>query len=185
MGHFRESSYAYLLFKHCTILTTINSTTSIHKGKATVATINAKKISTLFLPVTCKGEDISTSRRARELILGSNWGRIQFPIHWCTLNVWWPHHGRTLTVRISPISALVTKLAFSVSIGWQPIVPPPYFSLIHFYGNEIYFFCIFYFLGGIFFVLRKLTHMGRAPNILPYKTVHYTTLHYTTPNYTT
>ena len=43
MGHFRESPYAYLLFKHCTILTTITFTTSIHKGKATTATINAKK----------------------------------------------------------------------------------------------------------------------------------------------
>ena len=43
MGHFRESSYAYLLFKHCTILTTITSTTLIHKGKTTTATINAKK----------------------------------------------------------------------------------------------------------------------------------------------
>ena len=125
MGHFRESSYAYLLFKNGTILTTITSTTSIHKGKATTATINAKKTSTLFLPVTYKGEGISASRRARELILGSNWGRIQFPIHWCTLQVWWPHQGRTLTVERSPLSALVTKLAFSVSIGWQPIVPPP------------------------------------------------------------
>ena len=43
MGHFRESSYAYLLFENCTILTTITSTTFIHKGKATTATINAKK----------------------------------------------------------------------------------------------------------------------------------------------
>ena len=24
MGHFRESSYAYLLFKHCTILTNLS-----------------------------------------------------------------------------------------------------------------------------------------------------------------
>ena len=32
-------------------------------------------------------DDIYTSRRARELILGSNWGRIQFPIHWCILKV--------------------------------------------------------------------------------------------------
>ena len=46
MGHFRESSYAYLLLKNCTMLTTITSTTSIHKGKATTATINAKKTST-------------------------------------------------------------------------------------------------------------------------------------------
>jgi len=87
MGHFRESSYAYLLFKNGTILTTITSTTSIHKGKATSATINGEKTSTLFLPVSSKGEGISGSRRARELILGSNWGRIQFPIHWCTLQV--------------------------------------------------------------------------------------------------
>ena len=43
MGHFRETSYAYLLFKNGTILTTITSTTSIHKGKATTATLNAKK----------------------------------------------------------------------------------------------------------------------------------------------
>ena len=41
--HFRVSSYAYLLFKNGTILTTIPSTTSMHKGKATTATINAKK----------------------------------------------------------------------------------------------------------------------------------------------
>ena len=39
--------------------------------------------------------------------------------------MWWPHQGRTLSVERSPISALVTKLAFSISIGWQPIVPPP------------------------------------------------------------
>ena len=31
MGYFRESSYAYMLLKKCTILTTITSTTSIHK----------------------------------------------------------------------------------------------------------------------------------------------------------
>ena len=83
-----------------------------------------KKTSTLFLPVTYKGDDISASKRAIELILGSNWGRIQFPIHWCTLQ------GRTLPVERSPLSALVTKLAFSVSIGWQPIVrggPVPQF----------------------------------------------------------
>ena len=43
MGHFWESSYAYLLFKNGTILTTINSTTYILKGKATTATIDAKK----------------------------------------------------------------------------------------------------------------------------------------------
>ena len=43
MGHFRESSYAYLLFKNGTILIIITSTTSIHKGKATNATVNAQK----------------------------------------------------------------------------------------------------------------------------------------------
>ena len=43
MGHFSESSYANLLFKNGTILTTITSTISIHEGKATTATINAKK----------------------------------------------------------------------------------------------------------------------------------------------
>ena len=116
MGHFRESSYAYLLFKNGTILTTITSTTSIHKGKATTATINAKRTSTLFLPVT------SGSRRAEELILGSNWCRIQFPINWCRLQVWCLHQFRTLTVERSPLSAFVTKLAFLVSIGCQPIV---------------------------------------------------------------
>ena len=42
MGHIRESSYAYLLFQNCTILTTTTSTMSIHKGKATTATINTK-----------------------------------------------------------------------------------------------------------------------------------------------
>ena len=62
-------------------------------------------------------EGISGSIRARELMLGSNWGRIQFP-----LQVWWPHQGRTLPFERSPLSALVTKLPFSVSIGWQPIV---------------------------------------------------------------
>ena len=46
-----------------------------------------KRTSTLFLPVTYKGDNISASKRARELILGSNWGRIQFPIHWCILQV--------------------------------------------------------------------------------------------------
>ena len=126
MGHFRESSYAYLWFTNCTILTTITSTTSIHKGNASSATINTKKTSRLFLPVTYKGEGFSASRRARELILGSNWGRIQFPIHWCRLHVWCPHQCRTLTVERSPLSALVTKLAFLVSIGWQPIVPSPW-----------------------------------------------------------
>ena len=33
VGHFRESFYAYLLFKNGTILTTITSTTSIHKER--------------------------------------------------------------------------------------------------------------------------------------------------------
>ena len=83
-----------------------------------------KITSTLFLPVTYKGDGISASKRARELILGSNWGRIQFPIHWCTLQVLWPHQGRTLPVERSPLIALVAKLVFSVSIGWQPKVPP-------------------------------------------------------------
>ena len=119
MGHFRWSSYAYLLFKNGNILTTITSTTSIHKGKATTATISAKKTSTLFLPVTYKRKGISTSRRARELIQGSNWGRIQFPIHWCRLQVW-PHQGRTLTVGRSPLSALVTKLAFQLAQDGSP-----------------------------------------------------------------
>ena len=67
--------------------------------------------STLFLPVTYKEDDISASKRARELILWSNWGRIQFPIHWCTLQMSWPHQGHTLPVERSPPSALVTKLA--------------------------------------------------------------------------
>ena len=88
MGHFRQSSYAYLVFKNGTILTTITYTTSINKGKPTTATINTKK-KYIILPVTYKGEDISASRSARELILGSTWGGIQFPIHWCTLQVWW------------------------------------------------------------------------------------------------
>ena len=72
-----------------------------------------KKTSTLFLPVTYKGEGIPASRRARELILGSNWGIIQFPIHWGTLqaqlstkacpNTWLP---KTLTsVQLQPIIA--------------------------------------------------------------------------------
>ena len=74
------------------------------------------------MPVIYKGESVSASRMTRELILGSKWGTIQFPIHCCTLQVCWLHQGRTLTVEISPQSALVTKLAFSVSIGWQPIV---------------------------------------------------------------
>ena len=68
MGHFTESSYDYLLFKNGTILTTITSITYIHKGKATTATINAKKTFTLFLPVTYKGEGISASRRARATV---------------------------------------------------------------------------------------------------------------------
>ena len=51
MGHFMESSYADLLLKNCTILTTNTSTTSIHKGKATTATINGKKIYKIrFMP---------------------------------------------------------------------------------------------------------------------------------------
>ena len=63
MGHLRESSYAYLLLKNGTVLTAITSTITIHKGKPTTATINAKKTSTLFLPVTYKGEGVSASRR--------------------------------------------------------------------------------------------------------------------------
>ena len=125
MGHFRESSYAYLLFKNATILTTITSITSLHKRKATTASINAKKNIYVIFACYIQREGISTSRRARELILGSNLGRIQFPINWCKLHVWWPHQGRTITVKRSPLSALVTKLALSVNIGWQPIVPPP------------------------------------------------------------
>ena len=106
----RESSYAYLWLTNYTILTTIIYTTSIHKGNASSATIITKKTSRLFLPVTYKGEGFSASRRTRELILGSNWGRIQFPIHWCTLQVWFPHQIHT--VERSPLSALVTKLVF-------------------------------------------------------------------------
>ena len=125
MGHFREFPYVYLLFKNGTILSTITSTASTHKGKAITATINAKKTSIILLPVTYKGEGIAASRRARELFLGSNCCRIQFLINPCPLQVWWPHQGCTLIVKRSPLSALVTKLAFSVRKGWQPLVPPP------------------------------------------------------------
>ena len=83
-----------------------------------------KRTYTLFVPLTYKGEGITAFRRARELIMRSNWGRIKFPIHWCRLHVWLPHQFRTLTVERSPLNALVTKLAFLVSIGWQPIVNP-------------------------------------------------------------
>ena len=110
MGHFRQSSYAYLSFKKCTILTT--TTLSPHpyiKERQQEPPSTPKITSKLFFPVTYKGEGISASRRARELIMGSNWGKIQFPIHWCTLQVWWPHQGRTLTVERSPLSALVTR----------------------------------------------------------------------------
>ena len=49
MGHFREASYANLIFNNGTILTTITSTSSIHKGKATKATINDKKPYIIFI----------------------------------------------------------------------------------------------------------------------------------------
>ena len=49
--HFRESCYAYLMFKNGTILTTIISTTSIHIKKATTATINAKQ--NIYLIFAC------------------------------------------------------------------------------------------------------------------------------------
>ena len=54
MGHFRESSYAYLLFNNGTILTTITSTTSIQKEKATTATIKGKK--NIYIIFACKGK---------------------------------------------------------------------------------------------------------------------------------
>ena len=43
--------------------------------------------SRLVLPVVYYGEGILPSSRARELFLGSNWGRIEFPVNWCTLQV--------------------------------------------------------------------------------------------------
>ena len=109
-------SYANLLFKNVTILTTITTTTNMPTRKTTTATsrtIVAEKPSPLFVPVVYNGEGISASSRAIELFLGSNWGRILFPIHWCTLQVWLPHQGPTLTVERSTLSASVTKLAFS------------------------------------------------------------------------
>ena len=116
MGHFRESSYAYLLFKNGTILTTMTTTTTIPTRKtATTHTIIARKDIFAIFPVVYNKEGILASSRARQLILGSNWGRIEFPVHWCTLHVWWPHQGRTLTVQRSTLSALVTKLAFLAS----------------------------------------------------------------------
>ena len=45
---FTASSYTYLLYKNGTILTTITSTKSIHKGNVATATIKAKIISTFF-----------------------------------------------------------------------------------------------------------------------------------------
>ena len=69
---FRESSYAYLLIKNGTSLTTITSTTSIHKGKATTATINTKKTPTLFLLVTSKGKVFTLL----EGLESSFWGQI-------------------------------------------------------------------------------------------------------------
>ena len=75
----------------------------------------SKKCLHYFCPSHPKGK-VSPVLRARELIVGSNWGEIQFPIRWCRLQGWCPHQFRTLTVERSPLSALVTKLAFLVSI---------------------------------------------------------------------
>ena len=69
MGHFRESSYAYLLFKNDTILTSFNTPHPYIKERQQKPPSTPKIISTLFLPVTYKGEVISASRGARELIL--------------------------------------------------------------------------------------------------------------------
>ena len=69
MGHFRESSYDYLLFKNGTILTTITSTKSIHKEKATTATIK-------WLPYFCL---LHTKGKLSPLLEGlesSFWGQI-------------------------------------------------------------------------------------------------------------
>ena len=64
MGHFRESSYAYLLFKKGFTLTATTSTTSIHKGKAATATIaialTPKNVYMIFAFLS-KGEGISGS----------------------------------------------------------------------------------------------------------------------------
>ena len=72
MGHFRKSSYAYLFLKSGTILTTITSTTSIHKGKATTVTINAKKHLSHFSLLHTKGK-VSPLLEGLE---SSFWGQI-------------------------------------------------------------------------------------------------------------
>ena len=112
MGHFRKSSYAYLLYKYRTILTAITSTTTIHKGNTITAIVDAKKNIYIIFACYIQGEGISAPRMAGDLIVGSKWGRIQFLFHWCTLQVGCPHQFRTLTVERSPQRALVTKLAF-------------------------------------------------------------------------
>ena len=72
MGHFRESSYAYLMFKNGTILTIITSNTYIHKGKATTATIDGKKKSTYLCLLHLKGK-VSP---VLEGLVTSLWGQI-------------------------------------------------------------------------------------------------------------
>jgi hypothetical protein len=67
---------------------------------------------------------LSTIRKVSWLLLGldssswgSNWGRIEFPVHCYTLHVCWPYQGCILTVTRSHLRALVTRLAFSARIS--------------------------------------------------------------------
>ena len=107
MGHFNESPYANPLFTNATILTIITTTTTVpprkqHQPQHTP--LSPKKPSPLFVPVVYNGEGISASSRARELFLGQIAVELNFPIHLCTLQVWWLHQGRTLTVERSPLT---------------------------------------------------------------------------------
>ena len=72
MGDFRGASYAYFLFKNGTILTPIIFTTSIHKVKATTATINAKK----HLPNFCLLRPKIKVTPVLEGLESSFWGQI-------------------------------------------------------------------------------------------------------------
>ena len=72
MGRFRKSSYAYLLFKNRTILTTITSTATIHKGNAITGIVNAKKHLHYFCLLHPKGK-VSPVLKGLE---SSFWGQI-------------------------------------------------------------------------------------------------------------
>ena len=103
-GHLKESSYANLILKNCTIQTTISTTTNIPTRKPRKTIVTEKTICYFYM--------LSTLGKVSWLLVGlesSFWiqnGVKLNPLHWCTLQgstKWLSRLSEFLTEKIYPL----------------------------------------------------------------------------------